>query len=162
MAKMFNKSTSMLLDFYKYSFIDRIFIKLQTRALGAKFERLFIVLPILIRICNNNQKIFDNVKKFLLDSVEPRNLALKVYDRVMLRLFSYNDNNELYMQDRKKFFDILRQNIQLYAVVDKILDDTFTEQKNMIKDIVKKQYDESYLLDKHNRNLLEFQEEYYR
>ncbi|RAX54651.1 hypothetical protein CCY99_02490 [Helicobacter sp. 16-1353] len=159
---MFNQTTLALRDFYKYSFIDRIFIKLQTRALGAKFERLFILLPILIYMNTiNQQKVLDNTKAFLLKNIEPKNLALKVYDRVMLKLFSYKDDNSLYIQDRKKAFDILRQNIQLYNVVDEILGDEFIEQKKMIEDIVRKQYDEAYSINEHNSKLLRFQEQHY-
>lgn len=159
---MFNHTTSALLDFYKYSFIDRIFIKLQTRALGAKFERFFILLPVLIYMnTTNKQKVINNTKSFLLKNVEPKNLALKIYDRIMLKLFSYKDDNSLYIQDRKKAFDILRQNIQLYTVVDEILDDELIEQKKMIEDIVKKQYDEAYSICDHTWNLLRFQEQNY-
>lgn len=159
---MFNHRSLALFDLYKYSFIDRIFIKLQTRALGAKFERLFIVLPVLIYMnTTNQQKVLENTKKYLLENVEPKNLALKVYDRVMLKLFSYKKDNTLYIQDRTKAFIIFKQNIQLFGIIDEILDKDCQEQKQMLEDIIKKQYDEAYTIKDHAFHLLKFQEQHY-
>lgn len=159
---MFNHRSLALFDLYKYSFIDRIFIKLQTRALGAKFERLFIVLPVLIYMnTTNQQKVLENTKKYLLENVEPKNLALKVYDRVMLKLFSYKKDNTLYIQDRTKAFIIFKQNIQLFGIIDEILDKDCQEQKQMLEDIIKKQYDEAYTIKDHASRLLKFQEQHY-
>lgn len=158
---MFNTATSVLLDFYRYSFIDRIFIKLQTRALGVKFERLFILLPVLIYMnTTNREKLISKTRNYLLETIVPKNLALKVYDRVILKLFDYKDEDNLYIQDRNKALDILSQNIQLYNIVNNILsDDEFKEQKESIEDAVKSKYDEEYSIDEHTKNLLSFQEE---
>lgn len=159
---MFNHTTSALLDLYKYSFIDRIFIKLQTRALGAEYERLFIVLPVLIFMNTNNQeRVLANAKRYLLDNVKPKNLALKIYDRVMLRLFSYKRDNTSYIQDRNKAFAIFKQHIQLFGIVDKILDESCADVREMLEDIVRKQYDETYNIKDHALNLLKFQEAHY-
>lgn len=159
---MFNSATSVLFDLYKYSFIDRILIKIQTRALGVKFERLFILIPVLIYMNNTDrQKLIDNAKEFLFDTIKPKNLATLVYDRIILQLLSYKRDEDLYKQDKKKAFDILRQNIQLYLVVDTILDDHFIEQKEEIKSIIKEEYDKAYLMSNHCSNLLRFQEQHF-
>ena len=85
----------------------------------------------------DKQKLVSNAKKFLFDTITPKNLATLVYDRIILQLLAYKNDEDLYKQDRKKAFDILRQNIQLYLVVDAILDDDFIEQKEEIKRIIK-------------------------
>ncbi|MDE6886041.1 MAG: hypothetical protein K2P17_03255 [Helicobacteraceae bacterium] len=158
----FNNPASSLIDLYKYSFIDRIFIKLQTRALGSKIEKLFIILPALINMNNTSQQnSLDKAKEYLLNSIKPQNLALKVYDRVILRLLEYKKDNNLYIQDRQRAFDIIAQNIQLYNLIDKILDKEMQEQKDTIKEIVRKQYDENYKLDDKDVNILNFQEQNY-
>ncbi len=159
---MFNSATSALFDFYKYSFIDRILIRIQTRALGVKFERLFVIIPVLIYMNNTDkQKLVSNAKKFLFDTITPKNLATLVYDRIILQLLAYKNDEDLYKQDRKKAFDILRQNIQLYLVVDAILDDDFIEQKEEITRIIKEEYDKAYFLNDHCLNLLRFQEQHF-
>ncbi len=159
---MFNNATLALFDFYKYGFIDRILIRMQTRALGVKFERLFVIIPVLIYMNNTDRKkLVDNAKKFLFETIKPKNLATLVYDRVMLQLLAYKKDEELYKQDKKKAFDIIKQNIQLYSIVDIILDDDFIDQKEEIKKIVKEEYDKSYTLNDHCLNLLKFQEQHF-
>lgn len=147
-------------DLYKYSFIDRIFIKLQTRALGSRIERLFTLLPALINSNpNDKNKSMQSAKTYLLDNITPKNLALKVYDRVILRLLDYKKDNNLFIQDRQKAFDILIQDIQLYGLVERILGDE--GQIEMFEEIIKKQFDEDYKLDDEGRNILRFQEGHY-
>lgn len=161
---MFNTATSAFFDFYKYSFIDRILIKIQTRALGVKFERLFIIIPVLIYMNDNDknrQKIISNAKEYLFYTIKPKNLATLVYDRIILQLLAYKNDEDLYNQDKKKAFDILKQNIQLYLVVDTILDDEFKSQKEEIKNIIKEEYDKAYSMNSHCLNLLRFQEEHF-
>lgn len=159
---MFNSATSAFFDFYKYSFIDRILIRIQTRALGVKFERLFIIIPVLIYMNNTDrQKLISNAKEYLFDTIKPKHLATLVYDRIILQLLAYEDDEDLYDQDKKKALDILRQNIQLYLVIDAILDDDFIEQKEEIKNIIKEEYDKAYSMSNHSSNLLRFQEQHF-
>lgn len=149
-----------LIDFYKYSFIDRIFIKLQTRALGYKIERLWTLLPALINSnIDNKSKAIESTKDYLFESISPKNLALKVYDRVILRLLDYKKDNNLFIQDRQKALDIITQDIQLCVVVRKILLDE--NQIDMFEEIIKKQFDDNYSLDNEDKNILRFQEAHY-
>lgn len=148
------------IDLYKYSFIDRIFIKLQTRALGSKIERLFTLLPALINSNpSDKNKAIESAKAYLIDTITPKNLALKVYDRVILRLLEYKEDNNLFIQDRQRALDILTQDIQLYSVVGQILADE--NQREMFEEIIKKQFDENYNIDDEGRNILRFQESHY-
>lgn len=148
------------IDLYKYSFIDRIFIRLQTRALGGKIERLWTLLPALINSnANDKSTAMDNAKSYLFESISPKNLAMKVYDRVILRLLEYKKDNNLFIQDRQKALEIITQDIQLCGVVRKILLDE--SQIAMFEEIIKKQFDESYSLDNDGKNILRFQEAHY-
>ena len=148
------------IDLYKYSFIDRIFIKLQTRALGSKIERLFTLLPALINSNpSDKNKAIESAKAYLIDTITPKTLALKVYDRVILRLLEYKEDNNLFIQDRQRALDILTQDIQLYSVVEQILADE--NQREMFEEIIKKQFDENYNIDDEGRNILRFQESHY-
>lgn len=148
------------IDLYKYSFIDRIFIKLQTRALGSKIERLFTLLPALINSNpSDKNKAIESAKAYLIDTITPKNLALKVYDRVILRLLEYKEDNNLFIQDRQRALDILTQDIQLYSVAEQILADE--NQREMFEEIIKKQFDENYNIDDEGRNILRFQESHY-
>ena len=148
------------IDLYKYSFIDRIFIRLQTRALGSKIERLFTLLPALINSNpSDKNKAIESAKAYLIDTITPKNLALKVYDRAILRLLDYKSDNNLFIQDRQRAFDILTQDIQLYGLVERILGDA--NQREMFEEIIKKQFDEDYIIDDEGRNILRFQEAHY-
>ena len=148
------------IDLYKYSFIDRIFIKLQTRALGSKIERLFTLLPALINSNpSDKNKAIESAKAYLIDTITPKNLALKVYDRVILRLLEYKEDNNLFIQDRQRALDILTQDIQLYSVAEQILADE--NQREMFEEIIKKQFNENYNIDDEGRNILRFQESHY-
>ncbi|MGX3011664.1 hypothetical protein ACWIUD_08935 [Helicobacter sp. 23-1044] len=158
MDKKFNLN---FIDLYKYSFIDRIFIRLQTRALGSKIERLFTLLPALINSNpNDKNKAIERTKAYLIETIAPKNLALKVYDRVILRLLDYKADNNLFIQDRQRAFDILTQDIQLYGLVERILGDA--SKREMFEEIIKKQFDAQYEIDSEGRNILQFQERHYK
>ena len=148
------------INLYKYSFVDRIFIRLQTRALGAKIERLWTILPALINAnADDKNAAIERAKQYLLDNISPKNLALKVYDRVILRLFEYKDDANLFIQDRQKMLEIITMDIQLFALIERILGDS--AQVEIFAEIIKKQFDENYALDGEGRNILRFQEAHY-
>ena len=56
------------INLYKYSFVDRIFIRLQTRALGAKIERFWTILPALINASVDDKVgAMERAKAYLLE-----------------------------------------------------------------------------------------------
>ena len=145
------------INLYKYSFVDRIFIRLQTRALGAKIERLWIILPALINASVDDKSgAMERAKAYLLENISPKNLALKVYDRTILRLLDYKNDNNLFIQDRQKMLEIITQDIQLFSLIERILGDS--AQVEIFAEIIKKQFDESYALDGEGKMVLRFQE----
>lgn len=147
--------------FRKYRFIDKILIKFNTRALGVEFDRLLILLPVLIFLYKD-RRIIENSKEYLLKNISPKNLAMKMYDRVMIKLLDYNKDKNAFLQDRHRAFEILKSNIQLYKVVDTIFDDDFIAQKKELRSMIRKQYDESFILKDDKKRILEFQEYYYK
>lgn len=145
------------INLYKYSFVDRVFIRLQTRALGAKIERLWIILPALINASVDDKSgAMERAKAYLLENISPKNLALKVYDRTILRLLDYKNDNNLFIQDRQKMLEIITQDIQLFSLIERILGDS--AQVEIFAEIIKKQFDESYALDGEGKMILRFQE----
>lgn len=145
------------INLYKYSFVDRIFIRLQTRALGAKIERFWTILPALINASANDKVgAMERAKAYLLENISPKNLALKVYDRTILRLLDYKNNENLFIQDRQKMLEIIVQDIQLFSLIERILGDS--AQVEIFAEIIKKQFDESYALDGEGKMVLRFQE----
>lgn len=145
------------INLYKYSFVDRIFIRLQTRALGAKIERFWTILPALINASVNDKSgAMERAKAYLLENISPKNLALKVYDRTILRLLDYKNNENLFIQDRQKMLEIIVQDIQLFSLIERILGDS--AQVEIFAEIIKKQFDESYALDGEGKMVLRFQE----
>lgn len=145
------------INLYKYSFVDRIFIRLQTRALGAKIERFWTILPALINASVDDKVgAMERAKAYLLENISPKNLALKVYDRTILRLLDYKNNENLFIQDRQKMLEIIVQDIQLFSLIERILGDS--AQVEIFAEIIKKQFDESYALDGEGKMILRFQE----
>lgn len=145
------------INLYKYSFVDRIFIRLQTRALVAKIERFWTILPALINASVNDKSgAMERAKAYLLENISPKNLALKVYDRTILRLLDYKNNENLFIQDRQKMLEIIVQDIQLFSLIERILGDS--AQVEIFAEIIKKQFDESYALDGEGKMVLRFQE----
>lgn len=147
--------------FRKYRFIDKVLIKFHTRALGSEFDRLLILLPVLI-FMYKDKRLIDNSKEYLLKNIFPKNLAMKMYDRVMVKLLDYNRDKNLFFQDKHRAFEILKSNIQLYNAIDTIFDDAFSDKKKELKSAIRKQYDESFTLKDDKKRILEFQEYYYK
>lgn len=161
LANKKNINKGFIFDLYKYNFLNRILIKLHTRALGVRYERLFIILPVLIYLSDMQDDLILKTKEFLLNTIKPNNLAIKVYDRVIIKLFNYKKDVNCFIQDKHKAFDIFNQHIQLYGIVDEILGDDFKEVKKIIVSNIRKHYDESYKIDSITKKLLEFQEKHY-
>ena len=160
-SKKTNNNVANVFDKCKYDLLNRILIKLQTRALGTMYERLFIIIPVLIYMNNMEETLIIKTKEFLLKTIKPNNLAIKVYDRVIVKLIDYKKDGNYFTQDKQRSFEIFNQNIQLYSIVEDILDDNFKDSRRFFISNIRKRYDESYKINNTTKKLLEFQEKHY-
>lgn len=147
---------------HKIGFIDRFFIKWETRSLGANINRLIAILPCVIymdkaRIDELLERANNALQKYLNNTY----IVPKLLSRISLRISQYQEDENLYLQDRGRLFDILLQNIQLYGVIIDIFHSPNEQHLlDSLEVILKERFDEQYTLNAEGERLLSFQEKY--
>lgn len=148
----------------KFTSLEKFLIKWQTRSLGSKIDTLMLVLSVLVYIGRPHlQNQLDIAKDIIYKGVKPANLALKVLERIKIRVGEYTKDEKFYMQDRDKAFEAVVLDIQLYSVVfDMLKDKGYETQRDIIKSVIQKAYDETYTISKENKRILEYQEKAFK
>ncbi|HIY44693.1 MAG TPA: hypothetical protein IAA23_06680 [Candidatus Helicobacter avistercoris] len=148
-----------MLEQYKLGMIQYLFVKWQTRSLGAKVDKMMFLLPVCICMAGekNIDKSTQNAKKIINRHIKPRRLALQVFYRVMYKARRYFQDNELFEQNRQKLYDLITQHIQLFSLVLDVYEDIPIEIERMSR-IVRENYDEAFKLPEETARLLMYQE----
>lgn len=148
----------------KFTSLEKFLIKWQTRSLGSKIDTLMLVLSVLVYIGRPHlQNQLDIAKEIIYKGIKPTNLALKVLERIKIRVSEYTKDEKFYMQDREKAFEAVVLDIQLYSVVlDMLKDKGYETQRDIIKSVIQKAYDETYVISKENKRILEYQEKAFK
>lgn len=148
----------------KFTYLQKFLIKWQTRSLGSKIDILMLILPVLVYVGRPHLDEQLKQAKMIIDkTIKPANLALKVFDRVMICVSEYIKDEKLYMQDRERAFNAVVQDIQFYSIVlDMLKNDGYETQRDIIRSVVQKAYDEEYLISKKNKRILEYQEQAFK
>lgn len=147
---------------HKLGFIDKFFIKWETRSLGVNVDRLIVILPCVIymdkaRIDELLERAKIALQKFLTNPYA----VPKVLNRISLRLSEYQEDENLYLQDRTRLFDVLLQNIQLYSVIIDIFNSPSERHLlDSLEVILSERFDKQYTLNTEGKRLLSFQEKY--
>ncbi|PAF42652.1 hypothetical protein [Helicobacter sp. 11S03491-1] len=150
----------MMPDKTNFTYLQKFLIKWQTRSLGSKVDTLMIMLPVLVYMGRPHlENQLKQAKIIINKNIKPSNLAAKVFDRVVICVSEYAKDEKLYMQDRDKSFEIIVQDIQYYSIVlDMLKDSSYETQRDIIRSVVQKAYDEEYVISKENKRILEYQE----
>lgn len=150
----------MKLESYTYGFLDKLWLKLESRSSDRKTENLVMILPVLLFMQKEQLEVLlDNLPKLLSNYLKPH-LVRRVFHRIVLRLKKYTKNEQLFIQDRQKAIECIAANIQLYALVIDLLQEN-TDELDMIEQIVRKKFDKDHLLSKENTRLLAYQEKHF-
>lgn len=151
----------MTLESYQYSFLERLWLKLEARSADKNTERIVMLLPVLLFMQKEQlETLLDELPKFLSSYLKPH-LVQRVFAHIVLKLKEYTKNEQLFLQEKQKAFECLAENIQLYAIVLDVVDSTKNpDSLEFIEQIVRKKFDEDYQLDKKNLRFLKYQEKH--
>ena len=146
----------------KLGFIDKLLLKWETRSLGVNVDRLMLILPCVIYMDKVRiAELLDRAKIALQKFLNNPYAIPKVLNRISLRLSEYQQDENLYLQDRSRLFDILLQNIQLYVVIIDIF--SLPSERHLLDSlevILSERFDKQYTLNAEGKRLLSFQEKY--
>ncbi|MDO7252638.1 hypothetical protein [Helicobacter cappadocius] len=148
----------------KFTYLQKLLIKWQTRSLGPKIDTLMLVLSVLVYMGRPNLEAqFEQARIIISKMVKPSNLASKIFDRIVICVSDYARDEKLYMQDRDRAFNAVVQDIQFYSIVLDILKDKgYETQRDIIRSVIQKAYDEEYIISNENKRMLEYQERTFR
>ncbi|WP_104751261.1 hypothetical protein [Helicobacter salomonis] len=144
--------------FYQLSKIKKWLIQWQTRHLGKKLNAQVLIFGVLIFSNQNDlDSQLEKLKTYLSQKL-PSRLASKVFARVLLHVTHYGLDEDLYLKDRARVFELLVGNIQLYGLVLDIWDEPlYANQRDILKIAVQNAYDKRYHLDTQNQRALAYQ-----
>ncbi|WP_235852556.1 hypothetical protein [Helicobacter vulpis] len=133
-------------------------IKWQTRRLGRRLNTRALLFAVLI--FSNQSDLegqLEKLKTYLIQRL-PARIAPKVFERVLLHVSNYGLDEALYLRDRARVFELLVQNIQLYALVLDLWDEPlYANQRDILKIAVQNAYDKRYQLDTQSQRALAYQ-----
>lgn len=151
----------MKLESYKYSFLERLWLKLEAHSADKNTEHITMILPVLLFMQKKELEIRLDTLPQILESYLKPHLIQRVFSHIVIKLQEYTQDEEVFMQERQEAFECLCQNIQLYTLVI----DMFNNQEDnhsfeLIKQVVRKKFDEDYELNQESLRLLAYQEKY--
>lgn len=151
-----------MLERYHLGFFKRTLFKWQTRSLGAKLDKIIILLPVFVRIGANEdlEKCIQNVRKIVFTHVRSKRIAVMVFRRIMFKAKKYFDNEESFYEAKQKAYEMITQNIQMFSLVLDVLDGIDRELGRSTM-VVKKAYEESFEMSAETERLLKYQERRY-
>lgn len=151
-----------MLDQYNISVIEYLFIKWQTRALGARADRMIALLPVCVCIAGEDQieKSTQNTRKIVFRHIRSKRLAVRVFRRIMFKARKYFLNQETFEENKHKIFEMITQNIQMYSLVLDALDG-IPQKLEEVTEIVKENYEKEFILPLETKRLLDYQERRY-
>ncbi|WP_205589740.1 hypothetical protein [Helicobacter sp. L8] len=133
-------------------------IKWQTRRLGKQLNTQILLFSVLIFSDQSDLDCqLEKLKTYLAQKL-PARIASKVFERVLLHISNYGLDEALYLRDRARVFELLVQNIQLYALVLDMWDEPlYANQRDILKIAVQNAYDKRYQLDTQSQRALAYQ-----
>lgn len=148
----------------KFTYLQRFLIKWQTRSLGSKIDTLMLIVSVLVYMGRPNiEAQLEQARIIINKMVKPPNLASKVFDRIVIWVDEYAKDERLYMQHRDRAFNAVVQDIQFYSIVLDILKDKgYETQRDIIRSVIQKAYDEEFTISRDNKRMLEYQEQAFR
>ncbi|AFI03738.1 hypothetical protein [Helicobacter cetorum] len=145
----------------KLSWLKRFIIKWRTRSLNSKLTTTIQILSILALASKANEDLEEQLKKIkiYIEKTLNSNIALDVYNRVLVLVSEYCANEEFFDKESAKISEIIVQDIQYYALVEEMLqEDKYQVQRTVLKGMVRREYDKRYILGSEGKILLEYQE----
>lgn len=123
------------------SFLGKCYIHWKTKNYGRKIEHVSLMLSVAIYM---NKKIYqeelDSASKYLSTILEDVDDVNNVMEYVKMKLGSYQEDNEAWLEDRQGAFDLLIQDEELYSCMSDIFnsDDSFDESEELFEEALKR------------------------
>ena len=123
------------------SFLGKCYIHWKTRNYGRKIEAISLLLSVAIFM---NKKVYeeelDSATKYL-DKIMDNDADVEnVMEYVKMKLNSYQEDNQAWLEDRQEAFHLIIKNEDLYACMSDIFnsDDSFDENEELFEEALKR------------------------
>jgi len=123
------------------SFLGKCYIHWKTKHYGQKIEHIALMLAVAIYM---NKKIYqeelDSAVAYLSTIMESKDDIDNVMEYVKMKLASYQEDNEAWMEDRQAAFNLIIKNEELYGCVSEIFnsDHSFDESEALFEEALKR------------------------
>lgn len=153
----------MELSSYRYGIFEKWWLRLESRSMDSKSEQILQIIPVVLFMQKDKLATLLDSLQDILKPYLKAHLIQRIFDYTILKLKAFSKNEYLFMNERDKAFDVLVQDIQLYALVVDLC--SVGESKNeavleSIESVVRKKFDKEHTLNKKSKRLLFFQEKY--
>lgn len=123
------------------SFLGKCYIYWKTRDYGKKIEHISLMLSVAIYM---NKKIYEEELKsattYLSTLLDNEDDIDNVMEYIKMKLGTYQEDNEAWMQDRQEAFNLIIKNEELYACMSDIFnsDKSFDESEELFHEALKR------------------------
>lgn len=123
------------------SFLGKCFIHWKTRNYGRKIEAVSLLLAVAIYM---NKKVYEeelnSASKYLLSIMDDSDDVDNVMQYVKMKLGSYQEDNQAWLEDRQEAFNLIIKNEDLYGCMTDIFnsDDSFDESEELFEEALKR------------------------
>lgn len=123
------------------SFLGKCYIHWKTRDYGKKIEHISLMLSVAIYM---NKRIYEeeleSAASYLGTLLDEEDDIDNVMEYVKMKLGSYQEDNETWMQDRQEAFNLIIKNEDLYSCMSDIFnsDESFDESEELFEEALKR------------------------
>ena len=123
------------------SFLGKCYIHWKTRNYGRRIEAVSLLLAVAIYM---NKKIHEEelraASRYLLELMDDTEDVDNVMQYVKMKLGSYQESNEAWLEDRQEAFNLIIKNNDLYGCMSDIFnsDDSFDESEELFEEALKR------------------------
>ncbi len=123
------------------SFLEKCYIHWKTRNYGRKIEAISLLLAVAIFM---NKKIYEeelhSASQYLFELFDNNEDVDNVMEYVKMKLGSYQDDNNAWLEDRQDAFNLIIKNEELYACMSDIFnsDNSFDETEELFEEALKR------------------------
>jgi len=123
------------------SFLGKCYIHWKTRNYGRHIETVSLLLSVAIYM---NKKVYEeelsSAFAYLLNLMENETDVNNVMDYVKMKLSSYQEDNQAWLEDRQEAFNLIVKNENLYGCMSDIFnsDDSFDESEKLFEEALKR------------------------
>jgi len=123
------------------SFLGKCYIHWKTRNYGRRIESISLLLAVAIYM---NKKIYEeelrSASRYLLTLMSDTEDVDNVMQYVKMKLSSYQEDNQTWLEDRQEAFNLIIKNNDLYSCMSDIFnsDDSFDENEELFEEALKR------------------------